>query len=76
MKEKSKGIGLLIGLGKPQDDEESDGGARGSAAKAVLAAIRDDDAAALDEALKLHYDACSGMESEDSEEDEYSGDEE
>lgn len=65
-----KGPGILIALAgkKPKGDEmaepKEDKGSL-SAAKALLKAIKADDAEAVDEALALHYELCCGSESED-----------
>lgn len=55
----SKGIGLLLGLGKPSEDEESseDGGSRGMACKAMLKALKSGDHEAFGESLDLFLDA-------------------
>lgn len=58
--DKPKGVGLLIGIGKPKgeagaDADEGDDGDDTSAAQAVLDAIKADDPKALKAALKLCY---------------------
>lgn len=73
--DKKMGLGLLLlGKGKAEkkkDDEEekSSDSTSLASAKAILRAVKDEDAEALDEALKLHYEACED-ESYDEEDDE------
>lgn len=57
MDAKPKGVGLLLGFGKPKGGEESDedDADDSSAAQAVLDAIKADDPKALKAALKLCY---------------------
>lgn len=61
---KGKGIGLLIGMGPSSKEEGSGDDAPALAAKAVLAAVKSGDAAALSSALREHYAACEGGEEE------------
>lgn len=60
---KGKPAGLLLALGsEPDGDEPTDkpkGSSSLSAAKALLSAIKADDAEAADEALQLHYQTCA-----------------
>lgn len=54
---------LLLGMGeKPEPKEKAapKSSSSLSAAKALLSAVEAKDAEAVDEALKLHYDMCSG----------------
>lgn len=62
-KESSMGM-LLLGKPEKEEPEESDDGAV-SAAEAALKAFKANDAVALSEALKLHYEFCSMPEYED-----------
>ena len=66
----SKGAGLLIALGKPSD-EDSEPSSRKLAGKAVLKAVKADDAEGLCEALDLYFTA---RESEEKSSDESSSD--
>lgn len=50
-------VGLLIGA-KPKKAEPAGGDAAMAAAKAVLAAIKDGDPLALNDALALHRSCC------------------
>lgn len=60
-------LGLLIGAKPKGKAEDEMGDPAMSAAEAVMAAVKDNDVAALSEALRLHYDACQmgGGEYED-----------
>jgi DNA-binding GntR family transcriptional regulator len=67
-----KGKAGLLVLGEPEpddDDEKPKGDSKPSgsmsATKALLKAIKADDAAAADKALKLHYELCSAESDED-----------
>jgi DNA-binding GntR family transcriptional regulator len=66
---KKPSLAIAIGLPKRGDEEQPDGDepssddmkeARLEAARAILEAVKSGDAAALDEALKTHADACMG----------------
>jgi len=64
---------LLIGPAKPkkEDDDDSgdvEGGGKLAASKALIKALDDGDAKAVNEALTLHYDLCA-MSAEDDEDD-------
>lgn len=63
---KKPSMGMLV-LGKPEKSSGEGmgipGGGADSAAKAVLKAIKADDAAALSEALQLHYELCMSPDS-------------
>lgn len=61
---KGKGLGLLIGMGPASKEEEPDDDAPVLAAKAMIAAVKSGDAAALSAALREHYAACKGVEKE------------
>lgn len=64
------GMGLLVLGGKPESEDSGGmtGGGAESAAKAVIKAVKAGDAAALSEALQLHYELCqSPSEGEDEE---------
>lgn len=50
-------VGLLIGA-KPKKKDDDMGDAKMAASEAVMAAFKDGDVSALNEALTLHYDAC------------------
>lgn len=58
------GIGLLLGLGKgkekerDEEDEGADDSEKMTHVKAILAAIKDDDAEALEEALTSFVECC------------------
>ena len=74
-----KGLGLLIGFGKPKssDEDEGDSDSRGMACKAMLKALKSSDSEAFGEALDLFLDARkpkSDKDEGDSESDEYSDD--
>lgn len=60
-----KGVGLLIGIGKPKSSPpEDDGGhdTKRAAAKAVFKAIQRDDFEAFEEALSMYMDECKSEE--------------
>jgi DNA-binding GntR family transcriptional regulator len=64
---------LLIGPAKPKkekddDGEAEEGGGKVAASKALIKALKDGDAEAVNEALSLHYDLCA-MSAEDDEDD-------
>jgi DNA-binding GntR family transcriptional regulator len=63
---------LLIGPAKPKKEEgdESEGDGKLAASKALIRALEDGDADAVNEALTLHYDLCA-MSAEDDEDDDY-----
>lgn len=66
MKKPSMGL-LVLGKEKEESDEGMSGGGSLSAAKAVRKALKAEDDAALDEALKLHYELCQSASYEDEE---------
>lgn len=64
-----KGLLMIAGPEKDEAKEPEKSTSKSpslSAAKALLSAIKADDAAKADEALKLHYEICSGESDEDS----------
>jgi DNA-binding GntR family transcriptional regulator len=63
MAEKASGV-MLLGSGpKPKTEERTSPKSSSlSAAKALLSALKADDAEAADEALRLHYEMCQTPE--------------
>lgn len=67
--EKGSGALIVIGSAKPKSDEYADkpkdkSGSL-SATKAFMKAVKDGDAEAADEALRLHYELCQAESPED-----------
>lgn len=65
-----KGPGVLIALGaaKPKGEEDAEPSGKGgalSAAKALLKALKAEDASGVDEALRLHYELCAADHGDD-----------
>ena len=69
----SKGVGLLIGLGKGSPESDAEPTSREMAGKALLKAVKANDAEGLCEALDLYFKARdSGSEDKDESEDDTS----